>query len=47
MRIGFFTACRASSWAQELIEIMDVPRAIDLGQHDHIELVADGGDEFA
>ena len=25
---------------------MDVPGALDLGQHDHIELVADGGDDL-
>ena len=31
---------------QQLIEIMDVPRPIDLRQHDDVELVADGGDQF-
>ena len=30
---------------QELIEIMDVPRALDLGQHDDVELAADRGDD--
>ena len=31
---------------QQLVEIMDIPCPFDLGQHDHIELVADLGDEF-
>ncbi len=31
---------------EQLVEIMDVPRALDLGQHDHVELVADGGDDL-
>ena len=31
---------------EQLIEIMDVPRALDLRQHHDIELVADGGDNF-
>ncbi len=31
---------------QQLIEIMNVPGALDLGQHDHVELVADRRDDF-
>ena len=31
---------------QQLIEIMDVPGAFDLRQHDDVELVADGGDDL-
>ncbi len=31
---------------QQLIEIMDVPGAIDLGQHDDVELVADRRDQI-
>ncbi len=30
---------------QQLVEIVDVPGAIDLGQHDDVELVADGADD--
>ena len=32
---------------EQLVEIVDVPRALDLGQHDDVELVADGGDDLA
>ena len=46
MRIGFFSLCRAFELRQQLIEIVDVPWPIDLGQHDHVELVADGADDF-
>ena len=31
---------------QKLIEIMDVPGAFDLRQHDDVELLADGGDDL-
>ena len=31
---------------QQLVEIMNVPRAFDLRQHHHVELVADGGDDL-
>ncbi len=31
---------------QQLVEIMDIPRALDLGQHDDVELIADGGDDL-
>ena len=31
---------------QQLIEIVDVPGALDLGQHDDVELVADRGDDL-
>ena len=31
---------------QKLVEIMDVPGALDLGQHDDVELVADRGDDL-
>ena len=31
---------------EQLIEIVDVPGALDLGQHDDIKLVADGRDEL-
>ena len=30
---------------EQLVEIVDVPGAIDLGQHHHVELVADRGDD--
>src|SRR5580658_5212268 len=45
IRIGLPTWWRASSWEQ-LVEVVDVPGALDLGQHDDIELVADGGDDL-
>jgi hypothetical protein len=38
IRIGFLTAC--------LIEIMDVPGAFHLRQHDDVELLADRGDDL-
>ena len=31
---------------QKLIEIVNVPGAFDLGQHHHIELAADRGDDL-
>ncbi len=31
---------------EKLVEIMDVPGAVDLGQHDDVELVADPGDDL-
>ena len=31
---------------EQLVEIVDVPGALDLGQHDHVELVADGGNDL-
>ena len=31
---------------QQLVEIVDVPGAVDLGQHDDVELVADGADDL-
>ena len=31
---------------EQLIEIMNVPCTLDLGQHDDVELVADGGDDL-
>ena len=31
---------------QQLVEIVDVPGPIDLGQHDDVELVADGADDL-
>ena len=31
---------------EKLIEIMDVPRALDLRQHDDVELLADCGDDL-
>src|SRR5215468_899331 len=31
---------------QELVEIVDIPRALHLGQHDDVELVADGGNDL-
>ena len=31
---------------EELVEIVDVPDALDLGQHDHVELVADRRDDL-
>ena len=32
---------------QQLVEIVDVPRAFDLRQHDDVELVADRADDLA
>ena len=32
---------------KQLVEVVDVPRPLDLGQHDDVELVADGGDDLA
>ena len=31
---------------QQLVEIVDVPGALDLGQHDDVELVADRADDL-
>ena len=31
---------------QELVEVVDVPRPLDLGQHDHVELVAGGRNDL-
>ena len=31
---------------QQLVEIVDVPGPLDLGQHDDVELVADGADDL-
>ena len=31
---------------QQLIEVVDVPRPVDLGQHDHVELAADRRDDL-
>ena len=31
---------------EKLVDIMDVPGAFDLGNHHHVELVADGADDF-
>ncbi len=31
---------------QQLVDVVDVPRALDLGQHHHVELVADRRDDF-
>ena len=31
---------------EQLVEIMDVPRPLDLRQHNDVELVADGGDDL-
>ena len=33
--------------SQELVEVVDVPWALHLRQHDHVELVTGGGDDFA
>ena len=31
---------------QQLVEVIDVPRSIDFGQHDHVELIADRRDDL-
>src|SRR5215208_4855927 len=31
---------------EELIDVMDVPRAVDLWQHHHVELIADLADDL-
>ena len=31
---------------QQLVEVVDVPRPLDLGQHHHVELVAGGRDDL-
>ena len=46
MRIGLSIACRASSLGKQLVEIVDVPRPLDLGQHDDVELAPDCADYF-
>ena len=46
IRIGLVTPCRGFELSQQLVEIMNVPGAFDLGQHDDVELVADGGDDL-
>ena len=46
MRIGFLTACLRFELRQQLVEIMDVPWAFDLRQHDDVELVADRADDL-
>ncbi len=39
-RLAQFVSCL--KLRQQLIEVVNVPGAIDLGQHDGVELVADG-----
>ena len=46
MRIGFFIVWRAFELRQQLVEIVDVPGSVDLGQHDDVELVADSADDL-
>ena len=42
----FLDAVLGFELRQKLIEIMDVPGAFDLRQHDDVELLADGGDDL-
>jgi hypothetical protein len=42
----FFHAVFGFKLGEQLIEIMNVPGALDLGQHDDIELLPDGGDDL-
>ena len=46
IRIGFVDAVARFELGEQLVEIMDVPRALDLGQHHDVELVADRGDDL-
>ena len=46
IRIGFSTACLRLELGEQLVEIVDVPRPLDLGQHDDVELVADRADDL-
>ena len=43
---GFFEAGLGLELRQQPVDVVDVPRALDLGDHDHVELVADLGDEL-
>ena len=47
MRIGFSDRVLGLELGEQLIEIMDVPCAFDLRQHDDVELLADRGDDLA
>ena len=42
MRMGFVTRVLGLELGQQLVEVVDVPGTLDLGQHDHVELVAGG-----
>ena len=46
IRIGLLDAVPRFELRQQLVEIVDVPGALDLGQHDDVELVADRGDDL-
>ena len=43
IRIGLLDRVPRLELREQLVEIMDVPGALDLGQHDDVELVADRG----
>ena len=47
MRIGLPDRVLGLKLGEQLIEIVDVPCAFDLGQHDDVEFPADGGDDLA
>ena len=47
MRIGFLTLMLGLELGKQLVEVVDVPRPLHLGQHDDVELVARGGDDLA
>ena len=44
-RIGFFTPCARFEQREILVDEMDVPGALDLGNHHDVELVADLADD--
>ena len=46
IRIGFLMLMARLQLREQLVEIVDVPGAVDLGQHDDVELVADRADDF-
>ena len=46
MRIGLLDGVLGLELGQQLVEVVDVPGALDLRQHDHVELVAGGGDDL-
>ena len=46
IRIGRVTLVARLELRQQLVEIVDVPRPLDLGQHHHVELVAGRRDDL-
>ena len=46
IRIGFLQLMPGFELRQQLVEVVDVPRPVDLGQHDHVKLAAGRRDDL-